>query len=261
MQCFRCQFEVAEFAVYCNRCGAQLRTRCADCGRMNPGDSHFCDACGKQLRSSAHITQPESSVITPRPQIRVDCPRCSTVNEPGSAYCYSCGLPLDEVQTQQSSPTDGYAPEYEANGQSLASRPAGFWVRLVAFIVDNALTFALTAAIASALGISISDWWREATTSETAWNFGAFDWISSVLGALYFSILVAAWSATLGKLLFGLEVVRNDGSKVGIGRAFFRYWCYIISFLLVGIGFLMIAFRRDKRGLHDLICDTKVVYR
>ena len=56
-------------------------------------------------------------------------------------------------------------------------------------------------------------------------------------------------------------MVRNDGSKVGIGRAFARYLCYTISFLILGIGFLMILFRPDKRGLHDLICDTKVVYR
>ena len=42
---------------------------------------------------------------------------------------------------------------------------------------------------------------------------------------------------------------------------FLRTLCYSISFLILGIGFLMIAFRKDKRGLHDLICDTKVVYR
>lgn len=260
MQCFRCQFEVAEFAVYCNRCGAQLRARCADCGRMNPGDSHFCDACGKQLRPSAQAAQRESSFVTPPPQTHLGCPRCSTVNEAGSAYCYSCGLPLDEVQQQQASSTGDFGLQFDANVQSLADRPAGFWIRLIAFIVDNIVVFALSAVVASAVGISVTDWWAESWTSDE-WAWGAFDRLNLALSVVYFSVLVAAWSATLGKLLFGLEVVGNDGSKVGIGRAIARYLCYSISLLLLGIGFLMIAFRRDKRGLHDLICDTKVVYR
>ena len=260
MQCFRCQFEVADYAVYCNRCGAQLRARCADCGRMNPGDSHFCDACGKQLRPSAHADQQQSPVGTPPPQSHVDCPRCSTVNEPGSVYCYSCGLPLDEAQPQESSPASGYAPYGETEPQTPTERPAGFWIRLIAFVVDNVLLFVLAIIVASALGVSVADWWSEATTSEAVFYLGAFDWINMALGVIYFSVFVAAWSSTSGKLLFGLVVVRNDGSKIGVGRAFARYLCYYISLLLLGVGFFMIAFRGDKRGLHDLICDTKVVY-
>ena len=115
--------------------------------------------------------------------------------------------------------------------------------------------------MASAVGISVADWWAEATTSEAVWYFGAFDWLGAAMGVIYFTVLVSAWSVTLGKLMFGLEVVRSDRSKVGIGRAFCRSLLYYVSLLILGIGFLMIAFRSDKRGLHDLICDTKVVYR
>ena len=89
----------------------------------------------------------------------------------------------------------------------------------------------------------------------------AVAWIVLALAILYFPVLVATWSTTLGKRIFGLYVVRNDGSKIGFCRAFARSLCYNISGLIFGIGFLMIAFSEDKRGLHDLICDTKVVYR
>ena len=88
-----------------------------------------------------------------------------------------------------------------------------------------------------------------------------FTWIVFALMVLYFPVLVATWSTTLGKRIFGLYVVRNDGSKIGFCRAFARYLCYNISGLILGIGFLMIAFSQDKRGLHDLMCDTKVVHR
>jgi uncharacterized RDD family membrane protein YckC len=58
-----------------------------------------------------------------------------------------------------------------------------------------------------------------------------------------------------------LYVVRTDGSRVGIGRALARYLAYVPSAIILGGGFLMIAWRQDKRGLHDLICDTVVIRR
>ena len=187
------------------------------------------------------------------------CPRCPTINEPDSVFCYSCGFPLDEASSPTDSSRGEYEPQHHAYAQAVANRPGGFWIRLVAFIVDWIIVFALSAAVASAVGISVADWWSESWTSD-GFSLGAFDWISIAIDTAYFTAFVAAWSATIGKLMFGLEVVRKDGTKVGIFRAFFRTLCYNISLLILGIGFLMIAFRRDKRGLHDLICDTKVVY-
>jgi uncharacterized RDD family membrane protein YckC len=35
---------------------------------------------------------------------------------------------------------------------------------------------------------------------------------------------------------------------------------YIISTKLLLIGFLLIAVTREKKGLHDIICGTRVVY-
>ena len=69
------------------------------------------------------------------------------------------------------------------------------------------------------------------------------------------------WATTIGKRAVGLYVLRPDGSKLGPGRAFARYWAPILSALILFIGFLMVAFREDKRALHDLICDTVVVKR
>ena len=258
MQCFRCQFEVADFAVYCNRCGVQLRTRCADCGRMNPGDSLFCDACGKQLRSPEPTDQPPSHKgVPPPPQSNVNCPRCSAVNESGAVYCYSCGLPLDEAQPGPSSPTSTYAQHEAVDFRASTDQPAGFWIRLFAFLIDIAIVFLASVVIASALGYSFADWLQLPALQLDH----PIDWINIVIDAVYFTIAVAAFSTTIAKAAFGLKVVRNDGSKIGIGRAFARYCCYNLSILIFGIGFLMIAFRKDKRGLHDLICGTVVVYR
>ena len=59
-----------------------------------------------------------------------------------------------------------------------------------------------------------------------------------------------------GKCVLGLHVLRPDGSRAGLGRKFCRF---LVSGFTSYIDFLMIAFRKDRRGLHDLICDTVVI--
>ena len=89
-----------------------------------------------------------------------------------------------------------------------------------------------------------------------------FHWVDVLLlllTALYYTIGVSVWSTTVGKRICGLRVLRPDGAKVGPGRALARYCASGVSFVILGIGYLMIAFRSDKRGLHDVICDTVVL--
>jgi uncharacterized RDD family membrane protein YckC len=49
------------------------------------------------------------------------------------------------------------------------------------------------------------------------------------------------------------------GEGVGYTRALVRWIGQGLSFLVFGIGFLMIAFSRKKQGLHDKLADTYVV--
>ena len=85
--------------------------------------------------------------------------------------------------------------------------------------------------------------------------------INFVINVVYFGTLVAISQATLGKRVFGLYIVRPDGSRVGFGLAVARYFATLLSAAIMLIGFIMIGLRRDKRGLHDLICDTVVLRR
>ena len=65
---------------------------------------------------------------------------------------------------------------------------------------------------------------------------------------------------TLGKWATGLRIERNDGSELGIGRAFLRHFVgYPVSFALMGLGFLIAAVSVHGRGLHDIIAGTIVV--
>jgi uncharacterized RDD family membrane protein YckC len=43
-------------------------------------------------------------------------------------------------------------------------------------------------------------------------------------------------------------------------QAITRSFGYIVSTLFFLIGFIMVAFRSDKRALHDLLASTAVIY-
>lgn len=174
----------------------------------------------------------------------VSCPRCHQVSEPDALFCFSCGLPLDESEQ-----TSAYrAPAY-------SGQPAGFWFRLGAWAIDAVILVAIHLSLIAAWP-GFSEYYAD---NGGLWQFHWADLLNFVLNALYATVGVSVWATTIGKRAVGLYVLRPDGGKVGFGRALARFFAGILSFLLFGIGYFMIALRDDKRGLHDLLCDTVVV--
>lgn len=81
-----------------------------------------------------------------------------------------------------------------------------------------------------------------------------------VAAVLNLGILPGLTGVTAGKWATGLRILRDDGSEIGIGRAFLRHFLgYPLSFVLFGLGFVVAAFNSRGRGLHDLIANTIVV--
>jgi uncharacterized RDD family membrane protein YckC len=84
--------------------------------------------------------------------------------------------------------------------------------------------------------------------------------INMAIGCSYEAgFISSSLSATPGKLAVGLRVVRPGGGRVSLGRAVGRYFGKILSGLILAIGYIIIGFDAEKRGLHDMICDTRVV--
>jgi uncharacterized RDD family membrane protein YckC len=83
--------------------------------------------------------------------------------------------------------------------------------------------------------------------------------VYSLLCLLYYIYFWGARGATPGKSLLGLTIVPESGeARIGYGRALLRLVGYAVSSFLFGIGFLLIAFSPDRRGLHDRIAGTRV---
>jgi len=67
--------------------------------------------------------------------------------------------------------------------------------------------------------------------------------------------------ATPGKKFVHIKIVdAKTFQDIDNRQAITRTFGYIVSTFAFFIGFIMVVFRKDKRGLHDLLAGTAVVY-
>jgi uncharacterized RDD family membrane protein YckC len=84
--------------------------------------------------------------------------------------------------------------------------------------------------------------------------------IDMLLGMIYLTWFVGKFGATPGKMVFNLKVVTSSGGKVGYRQAFGRYWAEsVVIWLTLMLGYLPVLFDSQRRGLHDRLCNTRVV--
>lgn len=77
---------------------------------------------------------------------------------------------------------------------------------------------------------------------------------------LYFGLLWSRRGASLGQELLGIEVRHeSDGSRITFKRGVLRVFGYLVSGLILDIGFIWAAFDPRKQGWHDKIAATVVV--
>jgi uncharacterized RDD family membrane protein YckC len=148
--------------------------------------------------------------------------------------------------------------------ESLPGRPradAGPMARFAAGVVDFAIVGTLQAAL---LWPVLSHWWSRDLSGDVPFTVILVSLLSVPLilaaGGAYFALFWGLKGATPGKRLLGIAVAGEDGAiPIGLSRATLRVLGYAVSTLLLGIGFLMIAF--GGTALHDKMAGTRVVQR
>jgi uncharacterized RDD family membrane protein YckC len=132
---------------------------------------------------------------------------------------------------------------------------AGFWLRVVAAIIDAVIIDAVVFVLSFVIGYGMGS---AGSGGGAAGGVGAV--IGLVIGIAYFcGMESSARQATLGKMAVGIKVTDLAGSRISFGKALGRYLGKIVSFLILCIGFLMVAFTEKKQGLHDIMAGTLVV--
>ncbi len=173
----------------------------------------------------------------------LQCPRCHRPTRPGASFCGNCGLPFT-VRPQGRARAE---PSREAAGEDLIAANAyrTRWTRVSASVVD-AFVFLFV------LGVLLSIPVFAAEPSGIA---------ALAVALLFPAVMLSQKSSTFGKMSFRMNVVKTDGAKLSFIRAWLRELIKAVSVLLLGAPFLVIFFREDRRGIHDVLMGTMVIRR
>ncbi|HEY0634766.1 MAG TPA: RDD family protein [Gammaproteobacteria bacterium] len=143
-------------------------------------------------------------------------------------------------------------------------RYAGFWRRLAAALIDQLL---LLIVLAPLLALFTSGGFlRAPEASRVVEALASIDWLFLFLDELLPLLLTiffwVHYEATPGKQLLDCYVVdATTFQPLSVKQALLRYLGYLVSLLPLGLGFLWIAIDPRKRGFHDLIAGSVVVFR
>jgi len=145
-------------------------------------------------------------------------------------------------------------------------RYGGFWIRVAAKIVDGLILMIPNLIlqfliIGSAMGLGAASGNAGTMAGAMIGSFVLLYTLSIGLQLAYYVFFVGKYGATPGKMACGLRIVMADGGKITYGRATGRFFAEWLSSMILGIGYLMVAFDDEKRALHDRIVGTRVVYR
>ena len=132
---------------------------------------------------------------------------------------------------------------------------AGFWIRVVAYIIDAILLGIIGGAIGAILGVNYTD--PNAMQSNQARGAQG---INLVIAFIYFAGLWTAMGASLGQRIFGMRIVdANTGASIGFGKSALRALGLYISIVVCLVGVIWVAFDARKQGWMDKIAGTVVV--
>ena len=124
----------------------------------------------------------------------------------------------------------------------------GFWRRVLALFID----WIILAVVLNLITFF--------TSSLIFLSFYEGYYVLLLLIYLYFPLMESSkYQATIGKKIVGAKVIDKNGERLGFFHALGRFLLKIISYIILLIGFIMIAFTEKKQGLHDIIASTYVV--
>ncbi len=165
----------------------------------------------------------------------------------GSRICANC-KPGFVQQIKENSEISGIA----------VMRYAGFWQRFAAVFIDGLILSVVTIPLNVGYQFCIGSFGNDSRNIPLAIVL----YICMLLApAAYIIPMLGKYGATLGKKAMGIKVVMSDGRPISYGRATGRYFAYLLSRLILYIGFIMVAFDSEKRALHDHMCNTRVIYK
>lgn len=135
------------------------------------------------------------------------------------------------------------------------AKAAGFWMRFWAFLLDllviGAITGILVKPVFRIAGLSLAD---------DVW-YAPISILSAIVYFSYFVFMTKFFAQTVGKMVFGIKVVKDNGEKLDWMTVLFRELVgRFISNTFFKIPYLIVIFTPRHKGVHDFVADTLVVH-
>lgn len=287
------------FCPSCGTQNERDSEKCKNCGKLLPKLSPAGDLVMPQTEdmtggNPATVAAPTESV-TPEPAAPG-----ARAGSPGSQYNFIPNQAQPGPGPffgPYGAPPSGYAPYYNyslpMDQVGIAPAEIGFWPRLGAYVIDNIILSIVSGIVfvipfvafianfiskyqaeilpvcdSSAYGYSSKACNEVLTRILSQSNeLGSFlflvlglSLVVTIITVLYYTITTARMGATVGKKVFGMRVVREDGGPISFGQSLLRHSIgYWVSGIVFALGFIWIGFDPHKQGWHDKIARTYVV--
>src|SRR5215468_2631095 len=196
------------------------------------------------------------------------CNQCGAPNSAEARFCSRCGGPLNPASAAQSpsvtvpsTPTAVAAASY-AQASAMGVGYGGFWIRVIAFLVDAIIVRAATwpvSVIFGLGGLGMMGGFPHGGLGLHTFGSGVVVMLVVFGSWLYEALMLSSpYQATLGKMIFGMQVTDLNGNRISFGRATARHFAKWLSGLILCIGYIMVGITERKQGLHDLLAGTLV---
>lgn len=167
------------------------------------------------------------------------CPRCGLINDDDAQRC-DCGYDFVTRTVERSYLTRKDREHLDVMSDTVA--PASRLLRFAGLVIDW-----LVIGVASVL-LAIAA--PPALESARFWG--------SLLGVALLGLQWGVWGRSVGMVVVGLRLIDTNGGRPSLGQGFTRAFTMIFG-AFFGLVWWPIVFRRDRRGLHDLVARTWVV--
>ncbi len=200
------------------------------------------------------------------------CNKCGAQNAAAAQFCNRCGTPMgptqgavptapDVASPSQVSPHVAPAPSYQAVAPLAGVGYGGFWIRVVAAIIDAIILRLVVAPVGMIFGgLGMAGMMSGIPHAGLRILGGGITIILLIFGSWLYEAFMesSSYQATLGKMIFGMKVTDLNGNRISFERATGRHFAKWLSAMILGIGYIMVGFTERKQGLHDLLAGTLV---
>lgn len=138
---------------------------------------------------------------------------------------------------------------------------AGFWVRLWAYIIDSVIVFfgLLVVRLVTSGFMSLTE--GTFLDGNVLFSYTLKDIVLYIFQVMYFILFTYCTGTTPGKKLLNLRVIQAEGEELTFFDVLYRETIgRFLCGLSIGIGYIIVGIDREKRGIHDMLCDTRVIY-